>query len=84
MISLSSLFGAENVLQVGGEKQLFVGPWDEDGRDVHLVESMKNVTMRMNEAHVTGEKIPAPGRGFMMHMRWRRLPPLLPEPGCRV
>ena len=28
---------------------------------------MKNIRMRMNEAHVTGEKIPAPGRGFMMY-----------------
>ena len=60
------LLGADAVLQVGGEKQLFAGPWTEDGRDAHLVESMKNVTMRMNEARVTREKIPVPGHGFMM------------------
>lgn len=66
LTSWPALFAAD-VLDVAGEKQLFLGPWTEDGRDGHLVQSMKNVTMKMNEAHVTGEKIPAPGRGFMLH-----------------
>ena len=34
----------------GGTKQLFLGPWTEDGWDGHLVESMSGVTIRMNEA----------------------------------
>ncbi len=37
-------------ITVGGERQLFLGPWAEDGRDDYLVESMRNVTMTMNEA----------------------------------
>ena len=48
--------GAEG-LKIGSRKQLFVGPWAEDGRDDHLVESMKNVEMTMNPARVTGERL---------------------------
>lgn len=44
-------------IRVGSEKQLFLGPWAEDGRDEFLVESMSNVTMTMHEAHVTGERM---------------------------
>ena len=44
-------------IHVGGEKQLFLGPWAEDGRDDYLVESMRNVAMTMNEARVTGERM---------------------------
>ena len=53
-----SLLGAgEAPLQVGSTKQLFLGPWTEDGRDGHLVESMTGVTIRMNEARATGERL---------------------------
>lgn len=44
-------------LEIGSDKQLFLGPWTEDGRDGHLVESMKNVTMTAHEARVTGERL---------------------------
>lgn len=44
-------------IRVGSEKQLFLGPWAEDGRDDYLVESMHGVTMTMNETHVTGEQM---------------------------
>jgi hypothetical protein len=44
-------------INVGGEKQLFLGPWAADGRDDCLVESMRNITMTMNEARVTGERM---------------------------
>ena len=40
-------------VEVGSEKQLFVGPWTEDGRDGYLVASMRNVTMRTGEAIAT-------------------------------
>jgi len=56
LLTMGSLPGAEP-LDVGSAKQLFVGPWARDGRDEHLVESMKNVTMTMHEAHVTGERL---------------------------
>lgn len=46
-----------DVLDVGSNKQLFLGPWTEDGRDAHLIESMTNVTMTMNSAEVTGERL---------------------------
>ena len=39
--SVSAL--ANEPLQVGTNKQLFIGPFDDHGRDTHLVESMKNV-----------------------------------------
>ena len=42
-------------IRIGSDKQLFLGPWAEDGRDDHLVESMHDVEMTENEAHVTGE-----------------------------
>ncbi len=51
---------------VGSEKQLFVGPWTEDGRDGYLVASMRNVTMRTGEAIATGEKVPLPAPGFVV------------------
>lgn len=51
---------------VGGEKQLFVGPWTEDGRDGHLVASMRNVTMRTGEAIATGRRVPLPAPGFVV------------------
>ena len=35
----SSVLGTEP-LQVGSNKQLFIGPFDEHGRDTHLVESI--------------------------------------------
>lgn len=44
-------------LQIGSGKQLFVGPWADDGRDDYLVESMRNVTMTANEAWVSGDRI---------------------------
>ncbi len=79
----SGLLGAGTVVDVGGQKQLFVGPWAEDGRDAHLVESMKNVRMRMHESYVTGETIPAPGRGFMLYEEGRfRLYYLSPGVDC--
>jgi hypothetical protein len=48
---------ADEPLRIGSDKQLFIGPWTEDGRDAHLVESMTNVTMTMNEARATGERL---------------------------
>jgi len=44
-------------IDIGSVKQLFVGPWTEDGRDEYLVDTMRNVTMTMNEARVTGERL---------------------------
>ncbi|MBW8039914.1 MAG: hypothetical protein FVQ85_07950 [Planctomycetes bacterium] len=44
-------------IDVGSDKQLFVGPWATDGRDEYLVESMRNVAMTMNEAYATGERL---------------------------
>ncbi|MCH2130886.1 MAG: hypothetical protein MK179_17215 [Pirellulaceae bacterium] len=44
-------------LPIGSDKQLFLGPWTDDGRDDYLVESMRNVQMTMNPAHVTGERL---------------------------
>ena len=35
----------EEPLPIGSSKQLFLGPWTQDGRDGHLVASMKNVTV---------------------------------------
>ena len=44
-------------VQIGSSKQLFLGPWTKDGRDAHLVESMQNVVLTMNEARVVGDKL---------------------------
>jgi len=44
-------------IPIGSHKQLFLGPWTADGRDAHLVDSMQGVTMTMNEARVTGERL---------------------------
>jgi len=57
-------------LHVGSDKQLFFGPWTEDGRDEHLVESMEDVRMTMNPARVTGERLvvqdkPWEGKGIL-------------------
>ena len=60
-------------LQIESNKQLFIGPFDEHGRNTHLVESMKNVQMTMNPAHVTGERLVAQDRPWagtdMLDMR---------------
>ena len=48
---------AAGAINVGSDKQLFIGPWAADGRDEYLVESMRNVTMTMNEAYATGERL---------------------------
>lgn len=48
---------ATQTLDVGTDRQLFVGPWADDGRDDHLVEAMQHVTMTMNEAQATGERL---------------------------
>lgn len=58
-------------IDVGTRKQLFLGPWAADGRDDYLVESMENVTMMMNEAHVTGERLvecDKPWEGFDVYL----------------
>ena len=47
----------EEPLRIGSDKQLFIGPWTDDGRDAHLVESMKNIVMTMNPARATGERL---------------------------
>ncbi len=70
LFSLPSLYGSQDPLHVGSKKQLFLGPWAEDGRDTHLVESMTNVSIAMNEAQVTGERLmgldrPWEGRGIL-------------------
>ena len=57
---------SDEPVMVGGEKQLFVGPWAEDGRDEHLVASMRSVTMRTGEAVATGKKVPLPAPGFVV------------------
>ena len=54
---VTAAFGQSQPLNIGTDKQLFLGPWTEDGRDGYLVESMENVTMTMNQAHVTGERL---------------------------
>ncbi len=71
---LTSVATAAQPLQIGSAKQLFVGPWAEDGRDEHLVASMKNVTMTTNEARVTGirlNELDRPWEGdFLMDMSY--------------
>ena len=44
-------------VQIGSSKQLFLGPWTKDGRDAHLVDSIQNVVLTMNEAQVVGDKL---------------------------
>ncbi len=53
----STIMFANEPLRIGSQKQLFIGPFDESGRDTYLVESMTNVEMTMNPAHVTGERL---------------------------
>ena len=55
--SITAVAIAAEPLRIGSEKQLFIGPFDESGRDTYLVESMKNIEMTMNPAHVTGERL---------------------------
>ena len=57
-------------LRIGSEKQLFIGPFDESGRDSYLVESMNNVEITMNPCNVTGERLvvqdkPREGTGLL-------------------
>ena len=66
LVSAFAAAGSGGPVTVGGEKQLFVGPWTEDGRDGHLVASMRNVAMRTGEAIATGEKVPLPAPGFVV------------------
>ena len=44
-------------IHIGGDRQLFFGPWAEDGRDDYLIETMQCITMAMHEAQVTGERL---------------------------
>ena len=41
---------AASPLRIGSDNQLFIGPFDDRGRDTYLVESMTNVEMTMNSA----------------------------------
>ena len=66
LLSAFAAAASDEPVVVGGEKQLFVGPWTEDGRDEHLVASMRNVAMRTGEAIATGEKVPLPAPGFVV------------------
>lgn len=45
------------MLDIGSNKQLFIGPWGISGEDSYLVASMQNVTMKMNEPQATGERL---------------------------
>ena len=58
-ISVDTALSAENcdATEIGSDRQLFIGPFDEYRRDRHLIESMKNVEITMNPAHVTGERL---------------------------
>ena len=67
-----------DAIDIGTYKQLFVGPWSEDGRDAHLVESMKNITMTMNEARVTGERLVEPDKP------WEGIDKEIVHPGCWI
>ena len=60
MAQLCVAVESDGPLRIGGDKQLFLGPWADDGRDEHLVESMSHVTIRMNEAHVSPEPVLLP------------------------
>ncbi len=53
----STIVFADEPLRIGSQKQLFIGPFDESGRDTYLVESMTDVEITMNPAHVTGERL---------------------------
>ena len=59
---LLSLYASQDPLLIGSKKQLFLGPWAEDGRDTYLVESMTDVSISMNEAQVTGAQLMGLGR----------------------
>ena len=56
-----------DALIIGGNKQLFLGPWTEDGRDDYLVQSMRGVHMEMNEAFV------APAPVLVPECPWERI-----------
>ena len=45
------------IVKCEDKKQVFAGPWADDGRDDCLVESMTDVEMTMNPARVTGERL---------------------------
>ena len=49
---LSNVTLASESLQIGSHKQLFIGPFDEHGRDTHLVESMTGVEIEADSAMV--------------------------------
>ena len=66
LLSAVAAAGSDEPVAVGSEKQLFAGPWTEDGRDGYLVDSMRNVTMRTGEAIATGQKVPLPAPGFVV------------------
>ena len=59
---LCTAAASDKPLDVGGDKQLFLGPWADDGRDDWLVESMSGVTIRMNEARVSPDPVLLPDR----------------------
>ena len=44
-----SLAAVGEALKIGGHKQLFVGPWTDDGRDEYLVESMDRGTASVRD-----------------------------------
>ena len=70
LFTLSFLHASQDPLAIGTTKQLFLGPWGEDGRDTYLLDSMTNVAITMNEAQVTGERLmdldrPWEGKGIL-------------------
>ena len=44
-LTATAAWKPEEPLPIGSSKQLFLGPWTQDGRDGHLVASMQNVTL---------------------------------------
>ncbi len=53
----TSPVSAGQLIQIGSDKQLFLGPWVEDGRDDYLVESMSQVEIAMNPMRVINQKL---------------------------
>jgi len=58
---------SSGALVIGGAKQLFLGPWADDGRDKYLIESMDGVTMTMNETHVAPDPVILPELAWERH-----------------
>ena len=56
-LTATAAWKPEEPLPIGSSKQLFLGPWTQDGRDGHLVASMQNVTLTMNQAQVVDQKL---------------------------